>query len=79
LKERLLEALGMGGEVQLELSAASGLDITAFQLIWAAERAAKKAGVAFSLVGPVQEQIALALADGGLPFPALEPFPVRVQ
>jgi anti-anti-sigma factor len=70
LKERLMEALAGGGEVKLDLSAASALDITAFQLIWAAERAAKKAEVAFSVTKLVPEQIVSMLIDAGL-----EPLP----
>jgi len=74
LKARLLEALAAGGEVRLELSAATALDITAYQLIWAVERAAKKAEVAFSIAGPVPEQIVLTMVAAGL-----ESFPEIVQ
>jgi anti-anti-sigma factor len=70
LKDRLTEALAVGGEMKLDLSAVSALDITAFQLIWAAERAAKKAEVAFSITKLVPDQIVLTLIDAGL-----EPFP----
>jgi anti-anti-sigma regulatory factor len=74
LKDRLMEALAAGREVRLELSAATALDITAFQLIWAVERAAKNAGVAFSMDGPVPEKIVLSMLDAGL-----EPFPGQLQ
>ena len=74
LKNRLMDALAAGGEVRLDLSAATGLDITVFQLIWAAQRAAHKAGFAFSIAGPVPERIVLTMADAGL-----APLPVSVR
>jgi anti-anti-sigma regulatory factor len=80
LKDRLLEALAAGGEVRLELSAATALDITAFQLIWAVERAAKNTGVEFSISGALPQQIVLTMADAGLtPLLAIALPPVTVQ
>ncbi len=73
LKGSLMEALASRCEVRIDLSEATGLDITAIQLIWAAERAAKDAGLVFS-IGPLPETIALSIVDAGL-----EPFSGTLQ
>lgn len=69
LKALLLKALGGPGEVRVsleKLDQATGLDVTAVELLWAAGREAKKSGAAFSLVGQAPVEVSAALADAGL-------------
>jgi anti-anti-sigma regulatory factor len=65
LKQTLLRALAPGKELEADLSAAGGLDITAIQLLWAAAREAEKSGTAFTLAGDLPEGIRGALRDAG--------------
>jgi len=74
LKEMLLDALASGKEVRVALDGATGLDVTAIQLLWAAERAAKGAGIGFAIEGQTPEPVLAALADAGF-----EGFPFSVQ
>ena len=74
LKKLLIEALASGKELRLDLECATGLDVTALQLFWAAERAARGFGVGFTLVGCVPEEISVALSDSGF-----EKFPIPVD
>jgi len=69
LKALLLKALGGPGEVRVsleKLDQATGLDVTAVELLWAAGREAKKSGAAYSLVGQAPAEVSAALADAGL-------------
>jgi len=66
LKELLLKALQSPKEVNISLADATDLDVTAVQLLWAAERKAKGSGVRFSLAGDVPEQIRSNLGEAGL-------------
>ena len=45
LKELLMEKLKSGAAVYVSLESATGLDITAVQLLWAAAREAQRVGV----------------------------------
>jgi anti-anti-sigma factor len=65
LKEVLLEALAMMGEVRISLETATGMDATAVQLLWAAEREAKASGVVLALEGPVPEKLRTTLREAG--------------
>ena len=65
LKEVLLEALALRGEAQISLETAAGIDITAVQLLWAAEREAKASGVVLALKGPVPETLRATLHEAG--------------
>jgi len=65
LKHLLLEALSTGKELRIDLEQATDIDVTALQLIWAAGRDAKNAGVAFS-VGDVPEDVLTLLQAVGL-------------
>jgi hypothetical protein len=51
LKEVLLEALRPGAGARIALEMASGLDVTAVQLLWAAERAAQASGTLLAFEG----------------------------
>jgi anti-anti-sigma factor len=66
LKELLLKALESAAEVRVSLDGATGLDVTAVELLWAAERKAKGAGVGFALAGAVPEPVLSALREAGL-------------
>jgi anti-anti-sigma regulatory factor len=66
LKGVLMEALASRKELRVELADANALDVTIFQLLWAAERAAGKAGTGFSVRGKVPEEIVLAMDHAGL-------------
>lgn len=72
LKTALLDALGAGAPVAVSLGAVSYLDVTATQLLWAARRAAKDAGVAFTAEDSVPESISKALKEAGFAVPAVE-------
>jgi anti-anti-sigma factor len=65
LKAILLEALASGRELRVDLERTTELDVTALQLLWAAEREAGGSGVGFSLLGGVAEEISVALSDVG--------------
>ncbi len=65
LKAALLQALASGTEVRLNLEHATELDITALQLLWAAEREARKSGKACELVAPVPPDVLRALGEAG--------------
>jgi len=71
LKELLMEKLKSGSAVYVALDSATGLDITAVQLLWAAAREAQRAGVEFGFKGPMPEAIRCQLDEAGL-----EEFPV---
>jgi len=74
LKQMLIQALKEGKEVRLDLEAATEMDITALQLLWAADREAKKTAVGFFIVGHVPEGLSAAAMEAGM-----EGFPVPVE
>jgi anti-anti-sigma regulatory factor len=65
LKALLLEALNSSTEVRISLDDATGLDVTAFQLLWAAERQARISGIGFRLSGQIPEPVSIQLAEAG--------------
>ena len=65
LKRLLLEGLSGGQELRLDLERASGLDVTAWQLLWAGERAARTSGRGFAVQGQVPEVIVVAARETG--------------
>jgi len=73
LKTTLLGALKSGKAMRLRLEANADLDVTATQLLWAAEREAKASGVAFTLAGQAPETVSATLKDAGF-----ERFPIPV-
>jgi anti-anti-sigma regulatory factor len=66
LKALLLRALNSGKELRVSLDGAADLDVTAVELLWAAEREASKAGVGFSFAGPAPADVSAALGEAGL-------------
>jgi len=73
LKELLLKVLQPGREVRVNLDQATDLDVTAIELLWAAERAARTSDVRFALSGQVPKRISTAVADAGF-----DKFPVSL-
>jgi anti-anti-sigma factor len=66
LKALLLRALNSGKKVRVSLDKTTVLDVTAVELLWAAEREGNKAGVGFSLAGPALAEVSAALSVAGL-------------
>ncbi len=71
LKALLIEALASGKDLRVDLERATQLDITALQLLWAAERKAAGAELRFTVAGSVPQELADAVAEAGF-----EKFPV---
>ena len=66
LKQALLEALASKGTARISFESATGMDVTAVQLLWAAARHAKSAGVGFAIESQVPETVSAVLAQAGL-------------
>ncbi|MGA8108768.1 MAG: STAS domain-containing protein [Acidobacteriaceae bacterium] len=68
LKQVLEEALaGRDGsrETRISLATATAMDVTAVQLLWAAERAARASGMVLALESPVPEVLRATLREAG--------------
>lgn len=65
LKRELLDCLDRGKPVRLVVAGDTSFDITAVQLLWAAEREARARQVEFVLDGSLPEPVAAALKDAG--------------
>lgn len=65
LKSSLLTSLASGRGVSVLLSGVTYLDVTAVQLLWAAEREAKASAVQFTFVGQLPQQVVDDLASAG--------------
>jgi len=65
LKAVLVEALAAHRETRIALATATGLDVTAIQLLWAAEREAQAAGMSLTVEGPVPEGLRATLREAG--------------
>jgi anti-anti-sigma regulatory factor len=63
LKALLIEALASGGDLRLDLRSVEEIDITAMQLLWAAEREAIRAGSKFGAAVP--DAIVVAAQEAG--------------
>jgi anti-sigma B factor antagonist len=72
LKERLLEWLAAGKNLELDLESAEEIDITILQLLWAAAREAARTGT--KIVARASSAAATAARDSG--FGQLPGFPV---
>ena len=66
LKQVLLEALASGQELRVDLERAVEPDISTLQLLWAAEREARGAGIGFVVAGALSAEITGAVLDAGL-------------
>ena len=67
LKILLLRALGSGKDTSVSLAAATYLDVTAVQLLWAARQQAERSGVVFEFSTQPSEAVSAALAEAGFP------------
>ncbi|MGA3032793.1 MAG: STAS domain-containing protein [Terracidiphilus sp.] len=65
LRTVLVAALKEGRQLRVCLDEAAELDVTAFQLLWAAGREAAQKSIDFALAGPLPEPVRNALADMG--------------
>jgi len=65
LKAILLTALDSGEEVSISLNAATYLDVTAVQLLWAAEQQARRSGAIFRFSGHLSDLVSATLANAG--------------
>jgi len=74
LKKLLIDAVASGKELRVDLERATELDVTALQLLWAAEREARGAVVPVTLAGHLPEAISVAVSDAGF-----EKFPIPVS
>jgi ABC-type transporter Mla MlaB component len=74
LKQMLVQALMEGKDLRMDLERATELDITTLQLLWVAEREAKKTSVGFTAAGRVPEEIRAAATAAGF-----EKFPVPME
>jgi anti-anti-sigma regulatory factor len=66
LKAALLEAIASGDPIRVSVDAVSELDVTAYQLLWAAAREAERSGLILSLAGEIPEPLRSALSEMGL-------------
>ena len=66
LKVALLEALERGKAVEVVLDETVSLDVTAVQLLWAAQREAQRAVLGPHFAVQVPQAVSAALADVGL-------------
>jgi anti-anti-sigma factor len=66
IKSVLLNALVSNKEIRLSLEGVTELDITAMQLLYAAERDAVKSGVLFALEGSFPNEISALVTNAGL-------------
>jgi anti-anti-sigma regulatory factor len=65
LEDVLTARSGMQTGARISLAAATGMDVTAVQLLWAAEREARAAGMVLALEGPVPELLRGTLREAG--------------
>lgn len=65
LQAVLLEALAGGKAMRIAFAAATGIDVTAVQLLWAARREAEASGAALAVEGPVAETVRATLCEAG--------------
>ncbi|MFP5228968.1 MAG: STAS domain-containing protein [Acidobacteriota bacterium] len=72
LKEALVEAVRSHRPTRIALEKATGLDVTALQLLWAAERGNEAEEPLFSLEGSVPETLRAAAGEAGF-----QTFPFR--
>lgn len=66
MKSILLNVLASKKGIRLACEGATEIDITAVQLLYAAERDAAKTGISFALEGSVPDEITVAMTDAGL-------------
>lgn len=65
LEEAMAPRDGRQRGARIAVATATGMDVTAVQLLWAAEREAQAAGMVLALEGPVPEMLRTALREAG--------------
>jgi len=65
LKQVLLQALESPGPARIALEAVTEMDVTAMQLLWAAEQEARRSGKALALEGRVPEALRNQMQGAG--------------
>ncbi len=66
LKAALLDAFAAGKAISVSAEAVSDFDITAYQLLWAAAREARRSGGHLAVAGQMPEPVRDALSGMGL-------------
>ena len=67
LRTHLMGALASGRDVRIAVEKVTSLDITAVQLLWAAERQARTSAAALHIDGRLPEPLLAALGEAGFP------------
>lgn len=65
LKAALLRGLACETELSVDLAGATAIDVTGLQLLWAAEREARRSGRLFTLAGAIPEELLLTVHEAG--------------
>jgi ABC-type transporter Mla MlaB component len=73
-KTLLIQALASGKDMELDLRQATALDVTALQLLWAAEREARGSGRILTLSDSLPEKLFVMTKEAGF-----DKFPVSVK
>jgi anti-anti-sigma regulatory factor len=73
LRASLLEALASGTDLRLDLDRATEVDVTALQLLWAAQYEARRTGKACTVAGAIPEAVLHAAREA-----AFEELPVAL-
>jgi anti-anti-sigma factor len=66
LKAALVQAIAARKGIRVSAEAVTGMDVTAYQLLWAARREAMRSGLQFALTGPIAEAVRGTMAEMGL-------------
>lgn len=66
LKTALLEAISSGKTIRVSMDEVEELDVTAFQLLWAASRKAQQAEIGFAITGETRGAVQESLSAIGL-------------
>jgi anti-anti-sigma factor len=66
LKETLIQALDSGRELRIDLGEVTEVDVTALQLLWAADQAAHQSGARLGVCEPIPENVLESLQLAGL-------------
>jgi len=65
LKPILIEALSLPQDIEIDLTQASTLDVTAIQLLWATAHSAQRNHKHFSAAGPIPDHIGSLICEAG--------------
>jgi anti-anti-sigma regulatory factor len=65
MKDLLIKTLASGKDLHVSMASATDLDVTALQLLYAADREAAKSGTKLTLDDQVPEEIFSAMTDAG--------------